>query len=154
MIEEVHITKYKVEDKIFDTAEQAEEYEQEELKAEKRLKSLMIQTDIKIPDLLYIDLVNGVIAKSDSGFQFFKAKNASDLKFLYKYANKFNPFDKRIRMRTPCVVAINKFRHMFLSLDEIIRRGEELNDRYIQYSDDLAEMKDLVIDINFELRGK
>jgi hypothetical protein len=151
VIEEVQVTRYKVGDKIFVSKEEAEFYDNKERKTEERLKELSIDEKIKIPWLLYDNLVDGVIAKADPGFKFYIAHNKSDLNFLYGCIRP-NPFLTGIVSRkTPCIIAINKFRHMFITLDSLIEKGEELSKEYHQYDDELAKMEKQITELEQEL---
>ena len=146
MIEEVQVTRYKVGDKIFDSKKDAEFYDKNE-----RLKELSIDENIEIPWLLYDDLTDGVLVKADSGFKLFIAHNKSDLNFLYGCVRP-NPFLTGIVSRkTPCIVAINKFRHMFITMDSLIEKGEELSRKYQRYENELAEMEKQISELEQKL---
>lgn len=153
MIEEIQITQYKVGDRIFDTKEQAEKYDNEGRIRGERLKKLSID-NIDIPQLLYNDLNNNILAKADTGFRFFVAYNKSDLNFLYS-CSRPNPFLTGIVTRqTPCIVGINLFRHLFITSDVLIERGEELSDKFHQYDNELAEMEKQITDLEIKLGVK
>ena len=151
MIQEVQITKYKVGDKIFDSKEDAEFYDNNERKAEERLKELSIDENIEIPWLLYEKLTSGVLAKADSGFELFIAHNKSDLNFLYIYVKQYLFSSYLDTIKTPCIVAINKFRHMFITMDTLIEKGEELSRKYQRYEDKLAEMEKQIVELELKL---
>jgi hypothetical protein len=152
-IEEVQITQYVVGDRVFDTREQAEKYVKEDKDKEERLKKLLIDVNIDIPRLLYNNLNNNILAKADTGFRFFIAYNKSDLNFLYKYS-RTDPFNTGITSRTPCIVAINKFRHLFITTDTLIEKGEELSSIFHQYDDELAEMEKQIASLEINLGVK
>jgi len=151
VIEEVQFTKYKVKDKIFDSKEEAERYANEDDKTEERLKELSIDENIKIPWLLYDDLINGIPVRDDSGFRLFIAHNKSDLNFLYNWSRS-NPFlTDIVNRKTPCIVAIHKFRHKFITVDALIARGEELSKKYQQYEDELVKMEKQIVELEEKL---
>lgn len=154
MIEEVQITQYKVGDRIFDTREEAEKYVKEDKVKEERLKKLSIDANIDIPRLLYHNLTNNILAKADTRYRFFVAYNKSDLNFLYRYFMP-DPFNTRlVSINTPCIVVISKFRHLFITTDALIARGEELSDKFHQYDTDLAEMEKQITDLEIKLGVK
>jgi len=151
MIEEVQVTRYKVGDKIFVSKEDAEFYDNNEREAEERLKELSIDENIEIPWLLFDNLTDGILAKADSGFKLFIAHNKSDLNFLYSCIRP-NLFSSRlVTIKTPCIVAINKFRHMFITMDSLIEKGEELSKKYQQYDDELAKMEKQIAELEQKL---
>lgn len=151
MIEEVQVTRYKVGDKIFDSKKEAEFYDNKEKVTEERLKELSIDENIEIPWLLYDNLIDGVLAKADSGFKLFIAYNKSDLNFLYSWSRP-NPFlAGLVTRKTPCIVAINKFRHMFITVNALIEKGEELSKKYQQYDDELAKMEKQIAELEQKL---
>lgn len=148
MIEEVQVTRYKVGDKIFVSKEEAEYYDKNERKTNERLKELSIDENIEIPWLLYDNLADGVLVKADSGFKLFIAHNKSDLNFLYSWSRP-NPFlTGFVTRKTPCIVAINKFRNMFITVDALIEKGEELSQ---QYDDELAKMEKQIAELEQKL---
>ena len=151
MIEEVQVTRYKVGDIIFDSKELAEYYDNNEREADERLKELSIDENIEIPWLLYNNLTANVLAKADSGFKLFIAHNKSDLNFLYIYVKQYLFSSYLDTIKTPCIVAINKFRHMFIPMDLLIEKGEELSKKYQQYDDELAEMKKQITELEQKL---
>jgi len=152
LIQEVQITKYKVGDKIFDSKEDAEFYDNNEREAEERLKELSIDEDIEIPWLLYENLTDGVLAKNDSGFKLFIAHNTNDLNFLCRFHRWYGPISFNGNYeKTPCIVAINKFRHMFITMDTLIEKGEELSRKYQRYEDKLAEMEKQIVELEQKL---
>jgi hypothetical protein len=151
MIEEVQVTRYKVGDKIFVSKEDAEFYDNNERETEERLKELSIDENIEIPWLLYDNLTDGVLVKADSGFKFYIAHNKSDLNFLYSCVRP-NPFlTGTVSRKTPCIVAINKFRHMFITVDSLIEKGEKLSERYQRYENELAEMEKQISELEQKL---
>jgi hypothetical protein len=150
-IEEIQITKYKVGDRIFDSKEEAERYADKDMKTEERLKELSIDENIEIPWLLYDNLADGVLVKADSGFKLFIAHNKSDLNFLYSWSRP-NPFlTGFVTRKTPCIVAINKFRNMFITVDALIEKGEKLSKEYQQYDDELAKMEKQIAELEQKL---
>ena len=151
MIEEVQVTRYKVGDKIFDYKEDAEYYDKNVNRTEELLKELSINENIEIPWLLYKNLTNGVLAKIDPGFKLFIVHNENDLNFLYNYIRPNTLSSRLATIKTPCIVAINKFRHMFITMDLLIEKGEELSNKYHQYENELAKMEKQIVELEQKL---
>ena len=49
------------------------------------------------------------------------------------------------------IVAINKFRHMFITMDLLIEKGEELSNKYHQYENELAKMEKQIVELEQKL---